>query len=216
MDESQARHSTNPVLLSRLRASPADQAAWAQFVRHYGTMIYRWCRRWNLQEADAQDVTQNVLTKLAAKMPTFQYDPSRSFRGFLKTLAHGAWSDYLASRARPGASGSGDSATLSLLETVEARDDLVRYLEETFDRELLAEAMLRVRARVERHNWEAFRLLALEGMSGAEVAKRLGLKVGHVFVARQRVQKMVQEEVARLEGPRDDDPAPGTRGAAAP
>jgi RNA polymerase sigma-70 factor (ECF subfamily) len=94
-------------LLSRLRHSPSDQAAWDEFVERYSPRIYGWCRRWNLQEADAQDVTQDVLLRLAEKMRTFAYDPSGSFRGWLKTLAHHAWHDFVKKRERAGA-GSGD------------------------------------------------------------------------------------------------------------
>src|SRR5262249_59472623 len=68
---------TSATLLGRLRCSPADQEAWKEFVLRYGPKIYRWCRQWNLQEADAQDVAQTVLLKLAGKMPAFDYDPSR-------------------------------------------------------------------------------------------------------------------------------------------
>ena len=72
--------STSATLLERLRQDAADQDAWAHFVRRYGPQIYRWCRRWGLQEADAQDVTQTVLAKLSQKLRTFSYDPARSFR----------------------------------------------------------------------------------------------------------------------------------------
>jgi len=48
--------STSPTLLGRLARSPADQSAWAEFVAHYGPQIHGWCRRWGLQETDAQDV----------------------------------------------------------------------------------------------------------------------------------------------------------------
>jgi RNA polymerase sigma-70 factor (ECF subfamily) len=189
---------TRITLLGRLRRDPTNQAAWAEFVDHYGAKIYAWCRKWNLQEADAQDVTQNVLLKLARKMGEFTYDPSRSFRAWLKTLTHHAWSDFLASRARPGL-GSGDSHTSNILHSVEAREDLVRQLEEEFDRELLREAMLRVRLRVAPQTWQAFTLTALEGLSGAEAAARIPMQVAQVFVAKRRVQKMLREEVARLE-----------------
>jgi RNA polymerase sigma-70 factor (ECF subfamily) len=101
---------------------------------------------------------------------------------------------------RPGA-GSGDSAVLDRLQTVEARDDLVRRLDEEFDQELLAEAADRVRRRVEPHTWEAFRLTALERLSGAAAAEQLGMKLATVFKAKSKVQKMLQEEVARLGAP---------------
>jgi RNA polymerase sigma-70 factor (ECF subfamily) len=196
---------THVSLLGRLRRDPADQVVWGEFVEHYGAKVYHWCRKWGLQEADAQDVTQNVLLKLADKMRTFTYDPGRSFRAWLKTLAHHAWSDYLEGRARPGL-GSGDSKVRDMLHTVEARDDLLRNLEEAFDRELLEEAMARVRLRVAPQTWEAFRLTALEGLSGQEAAARIPMQVAQVFVAKRRVQKMLSAEVARLEG-RGESPA---------
>jgi RNA polymerase sigma-70 factor (ECF subfamily) len=61
----------SPTLLGRLRLTPTDQAAWDAFVHRYSRKIYSWCREWHLQEADAQDVTQAVLLKLADKMRTF-------------------------------------------------------------------------------------------------------------------------------------------------
>jgi RNA polymerase sigma-70 factor (ECF subfamily) len=82
---------------------------------------------------------------------------------------------------------------------VEAREDLLQRLEEVYDIELLELAMEHVRLRVEPHTWEAFRLLGLEGLPSEEVAQRLGMKVGMVFVARSRVQKMIRQEIQALE-----------------
>jgi RNA polymerase sigma-70 factor (ECF subfamily) len=99
---------------------------------------------------------------------------------------------------QPGA-GTGDSDVLKQLETVEAGEDLVQHLNEQFDQEMLTEAEARVRARVEPHTWDAFRLTAVEGLSGAEAAKKLGMKVVTIFKAKTRVQKMLQEEIAQLD-----------------
>jgi RNA polymerase sigma-70 factor (ECF subfamily) len=188
---------TSVTLLERLGREETDQQAWAEFVHRYGRQIYRWCRRWKLQEADAEDLTQNVLVRLHSRLRTFRYDPAQSFRAYLKALTHYAWCDLVQGNQRPGA-GSGDSAVLDRLQTIEARDDWVRRLDEEFDQELLAEAAERVRRRVEPHTWEAFRLTALEGLSGAAAAEQLGMKVVTVFKAKSKVQKMLQEEVARL------------------
>jgi RNA polymerase sigma-70 factor (ECF subfamily) len=196
---------TSIVLLERLRQEPADQAAWAEFVRRYGPVVYRWCRRWHLQEANARDVTQAVLLKLVQKMRDFRYDAAGSFRAYLKTLAHYARCDLLASYQRPDA-GTGDSSVRRALEAVEAGDDLAQRLDEQFDQELLAEAQARVQQRVEAHTWEAFRLTALEGLSGAEAAAQLGVRVATVFKAKSKVQKLLQEEIARLERPEPEDP----------
>jgi RNA polymerase sigma-70 factor (ECF subfamily) len=186
--------STSMTLLGRLRQDSPDEEAWAEFVRRYGGQIHRWCRRWGLQEADAEDVTQTVLAKLAQKMPTFQYDPAGSFRGYVKALTHTAWARLLEGQQRPGG-GSGSSTVFDLLRSVEARADLLEHLRREFDQEALAEAMQRVQARVEPQTWEAFRLTALEGLPGAAAAERLGMKVASVFKARSRVQALLQQEI---------------------
>ena len=105
---------TSVTLLGRLREDPKDQSAWSDFVARYQPKILQWCRGWGLQESDAKDVTQAVLLKLSRLMATFAYDPSRSFRGWLKTLTHHAWRDLVAERKRGGI-GSGDSRMGELL-----------------------------------------------------------------------------------------------------
>lgn len=188
---------TRASLLVRLRQTPADQTAWAEFVDRYGRKIYGWCRHWGLQEADSQDVTQDVLVRLAGKMQGFAYDPSRSFRAWLKTLARHALSDFCDVRGRAA---TGGSQIVELLRTIEAREDLVRQLEGEFDQEVLTEATARVRARVTPKTWRVFEMTAYEGCSGAEAAEALGMTVAAVFVAKGRVQKLLQDEVRQLEG----------------
>jgi len=189
---------TSLTLLGRLRQSPTDQRAWDAFVERYGPKIYSWCRRWRLQESDAHDVTQNVLLELARQMQSFIYQPTGSFRGWLRTVSHRAYCDFLSARKR-ATPGSGDDGVLAQLSSVEARQDLLLQLEQEYDRELLDEATARVRLRIEPRTWDAFVLTAVEGLSGAEAASRLGMQVGTIYVARGKVQKMLQDEVRRLE-----------------
>src|SRR6476619_7370107 len=133
---------TRVTLLTQLRQDPSDQASWDEFVERYGRHIYRWCRQWKLQDADAEDVTQDVLVKLTQKLRTFAYDPSRSFRGWLKTVAHHAWRDFEDGRRRPQPA-AGDSQVHERMLTLEAREDLIQRLEGAFDLELLEAAKLR-------------------------------------------------------------------------
>jgi RNA polymerase sigma-70 factor (ECF subfamily) len=196
-----ADHSGNQTrlsLLSRLRKNPDDPSAWDEFVSRYGPQLRAWCHAWGLQEADAEDITQMVLVRLAVKLRGFVYDPGGSFRAWLKTLARHAWSDFVADRERAVA-GEGGSGVFQVLHSVEARDDLEKRLEEAFDLELLELATERMRARVAPHTWQAFQLTAVDGLSGAEAAHRLGMPVASVFKAKSNVQKMLQEEIAQLQ-----------------
>ena len=188
---------TSVTLLGRLRRFPIDQTAWSMFVDRYGRKILAWCRQWNLQDADSEDVTQTVLLKLADKMKSFDYDGAKSFRAWLKTVTRHVLNDYCDSRK---AVAVGGDQTIELLGNLKAREDLVQRLDEEFDRELLEEASSRVRSRVTPKTWEAFERTAVQGQSGSEVGAALGMKVATVFVARSKVQKMLQEEVQKLEG----------------
>jgi RNA polymerase sigma-70 factor (ECF subfamily) len=188
---------TSPTLLLRLKREPLNEAAWCEFVEHYGRHIYRWCRHWRLQDADAQDVTQEILLKLARKLGDFHYDPTSSFRGWLKTVAHHAWRDFVDSRGR--ARPTGDEHIWEILQSVEAREDLIEKLQAAFDFELLEAAKMQVRLRVAPHTWEAFRLVAIEGRPVTEVAAQVHMQVAMVYVAKSKVQKMLFEEIQKLE-----------------
>ena len=201
MAESTGR-STRVSILMALRNDPGDESAWAAFVDRYGPQIHAWCLRWKLQEADAQDVTQMVLVKLVRQLPDFTYDPSRSFRGWLRTLTAHSWSDFIRDEVR-GVRGSTLPFGTDLLDTVQARVDLVRHLEDTYDQELLELAMAEVKERVEPHTWEAFRLTAIEGVAAAKVAERLGIGVATVYRARHVVQTRLRATLAALDSGED-------------
>jgi RNA polymerase sigma-70 factor (ECF subfamily) len=191
---------TSATLLGQVGLSPSDEVAWARFVGLYGSRIRGWCRCWGLQEADSEDVTQDVLLRLAQKLGAFHYDPSRSFRGWLKTVTRNALADFLADRRRE-CSGSGDDRVLKQLQSIQARDDLIEHLKEQFDAEIVAVACSRARVRVEPQTWEAFRLTAYEGCSGDEVAARLGITRATVFKAKSRVLGILREEIKQLDEP---------------
>lgn len=190
---------TSVTLLQRLQQAETDERAWFEFVDRYGPQMHRWCRRWIRQECDAEEIVQNVMVTLARKFRQFQYDPNRGkFRYWLKTLVHHAWHDFSIGR-NPGDQGSGDSVLLNLLQRMEARDDLVERLQSEYDLELLEIARNQVMQEVEPHVWESYRLCAEEGLSGQDVAARLNIRIGAVYVHRSNVQKRLAEIIQRLD-----------------
>jgi RNA polymerase sigma factor (sigma-70 family) len=188
---------TSLTLLGRLRHDPKDQAAWNEFVARYEPKIFQWCLAWRLQESDARDVTQDVLLKLQRLLAKFTYDPSKSFRAWLKTLTHHAWRDLVDDRRRIGFSG-GDSRVIELFENVQASDHLEKHLKQEFHRELMEQAMELVQSRVAARTWDAFRLTVLEQCSGAEVAARLEMTVARVYTSKSQVKRLIREEVRKL------------------
>lgn len=183
-------------LLRRLRDLD-DREAWDEFVGRYVPKIYGWCKRYRLQEADAADVTQDVLGKLVTAMQSFHYDPSRgSFRGWLKTVTGNTIRDLAASWSRPD---RGGGQHLDELRSPQALQNLTAELEAEAERELLREAEARVRLRVQPRTWDAYRLAAVEQVPAAEVAARVGLSVAEVYVAKSRVIRLLRQEVETLD-----------------
>lgn len=194
---------TRSTLLLRLR-DLGDQEAWAEFVDRYAPKIYGWCRRHRLQEADAADVTQDVLSRLVGALRRFEYDPARgSFRGWLKTVTTNVIRDLAQSWAKPGR-GSGDSRANAALEAIQAPaalTDLAAMLEAEAEQELLREAEARVQLRVQPHTWQAYQLTAVQQQPAPQVAQQLNMPVSEVYVAKSRVIKLLRQEVEKLNSP---------------
>lgn len=187
---------THASLIERLQEGPSG-SAWDDFVDRYGRKVFLWCRQWGMQQADAEDVTQEVLLAVARQIAQFRYDPDRSFRAWLKTVARRACNKLLEKLKQPDA--PQESCVMALLANVEARDDLLNRIDEECNRDLMAYAMKRVQSRVLPHTWEAFWLLAVDGIAGLQVAERLKMPLAHVYVAKSNVQKMLREEIQALE-----------------
>ncbi len=65
---------TRPSLLLRLQDA-RDSDAWRQFVELYAPLVYRYGRRHRLQDADAADLTQEVLRAVSVAMRRQDYNP---------------------------------------------------------------------------------------------------------------------------------------------
>jgi len=185
---------TRASLLVRVR-NPHDAQAWAQFVDLYGPLIYGVSRRRGLQDADAADVTQDVLRSVARAVQKLDYQPGGSFRGWLYTVTRNRLNDWHAAQQRRE-HGSGDTEVQRLLEAqpVPEADDW----EQEYQRRVFAWAAEQVRGEFAENTWRAFWLTAVEGKPGAEVSETLGLSLGAVYVARSRVLARLKEAVRPL------------------
>jgi RNA polymerase sigma factor (sigma-70 family) len=182
---------TNWTLLIRLR-DPEDQQAWVEFHTRYAPMIGGWCRRWFPRETEG--MVQEVMLVLVKRLRTFQYQPGKLFRGYLKAVTRQLMADLKVKEKQWPMVGSD-----GLAEDAEATLDLEARLAAEFDLELLEQAKANVRSRVEPKTWRAYVEMAEKGRKGADVAGELGKSVGAVHTARWQVLKLLQEEVKFLE-----------------
>lgn len=191
---------TRVSLLLRIREDDADSRseAWVEFVERYGRLIYDWCLNRRLQPADAEDVTQDVLVRMARTLKTFEYNPKLTFRGWLRRVTENALADFFRDRERRAMMKLSGSI-LETLKDVTARDDLVKRLGQSFDLELFERAAAMVQKRVEARRWQAWHLTAVKKIAAEDVSQQLDMKIPTVYSSRYQVQKMISEELQRLE-----------------
>jgi len=143
---------TRPSLLVRIR-DLGDRDAWDQFVGIYAPLIHGFARKKGLQEADAADVTQDILRQIARSIERFRYDQNRgSFRGWLFTLTRNRLTNFFSRDART-ARGSGDTRVRAQLEELpDAAAERTEWDRE-YDRQLFACAVRRVQPRCKPKTW---------------------------------------------------------------
>ncbi len=181
-------------LIGRLRDHD-DEQAWNDFVQLYQPLIFRIARRRGLQYADAAEVTQEVLGRVAGAVDRWQPDPARgSFRGWLYRITRNLTIDYLRRDDRRPV--NLDSQQGMSLEAIADPDDgSNREFENEYRRSLFALAAARVKGEFQPRTWQAFWRSSVEGTSVQDVATGLGMSAGAVYIARSRVMKRISVEI---------------------
>lgn len=187
-------------LLLRLRDS-RDADAWATFVAIYGPIVHRYGLRSGLQDADSADLVQNVFREVTRRISDFDYNPDIGrFRNWLLTVAQfSVLNMRRAGKRQP--IGTGDTHTVDVLKNypdVGVESD--EFWEQEFQQRLFEWAAEQVRPQVKPQTWQAFWITAVEGKSSAEAARQLSMKVGSVYVARNRVLARLRKKISEVEG----------------
>jgi RNA polymerase sigma factor (sigma-70 family) len=191
---------TQPSLLIRLR-DQGDERAWAEFAEIYGPLLNQLARRKGLQDADAQDLVQDVFRAVARAIERYDPDPARgSFRGWLSRIAGNLIINLLAAQRRHPR-GTGDTDMQRLLE--EQPDLLAEesaLFESAYRKRLLSWAAERVRGTFSDAMWQAFWRTGVEGQPVKEVAKSLGMSIGTVYQYKSRVVARIRREIEQFDG----------------
>lgn len=195
---SNTRHS----LLLRL-PDTADVDAWDQFVSIYQPLVFRLARSKGFQDADANDIVQEVMVAVSKAIHRWDQDPTKGrFRDWLYKIARNLMINFL-TRRKHLPLGQGGSELVRLLNekadpnTEEAESS--REFDLEYRRELYLIAARQVRSDVRSKTWEAFQRTSIEGASIKEAADFLGMTEGAILVARCRVLARLRDAVQRIE-----------------
>jgi RNA polymerase sigma-70 factor (ECF subfamily) len=200
-----ALSATRQSLFSRLR-DWQDQAGWREFFDRYWRLIYKVARQSGLSESEAEEVVQNTFVYLCRRMPNFQYDRTRgSFRSWLRVVTRSRIHVFV--RSRKAAEGrvldpcpEGGVNEPAIVEDLPdpAGDALDEIWQREWEANLIETAFRRLRPKVSSRQLLIFRLATLGELELTQVAKKLGVSVAQVYLARHRVGKLFRAEVRQL------------------
>ena len=189
---------TRESLLVQVR-SPANREAWDHFALIYRPVIYRLARHRGLQDADAQDLAQQVLMAVASAIGSWEKsDESVRFRHWLRRVARNAIVNALSRQPHDRATG-GSSVHELLMEQASVDLESDAQIELEYRRELYLRAARMVRVDVEPETWRAFEMTVIENRSIDAAAVELDKPVGTIYAARSRIMRRLRQAVQELE-----------------
>jgi len=189
---------TSLSLLERLRLQP-DAESWRRLVDLYTPLIHRWLHRHAAPPADADDLTQEVMTVVVRELPQFRHNQQRgAFRNWLRTITVNRLRVLWRSRqARPLA--TGDSDFLKMLDELEdPNSGMSRLWDQQHDQHVARRLMELAEPQFEPSTWRAFRRVVMDGVKAALVAAELNMSVNAVLLAKSRVLSRLRQEMEGL------------------
>jgi RNA polymerase sigma factor (sigma-70 family) len=177
-------------LLAQLQKPDPSEEKWREFHDLYAPLILTWAQQQGFQDADARDVTQEVLIKLTQSLPTYVRGPGQSFRSWLYTISQRQGHDFRRFRARLRETGADP------LAVTQAREPNILEEENEFRRALVHRARELIRHEFEEKTWRAFVLFKMEQKPVKDVMNTLGYEHDNaVYVASNRVLRRLREVV---------------------
>jgi RNA polymerase sigma factor (sigma-70 family) len=203
-DEALSSLHTRASLLRRIQVWD-DNTSWGEFHRLYRKLIYSLARRSGLSHADAEDVAQEVFTRVAETIDTFESDPNRgSFRGWLMNLTRWRIANKFARRppderlrASPGPEGEmGIPGPEQALDPVPPDEQW----EKEWQQHVLDAAYERVARSASARHYQVFDLYVRQQWPVKDVARELGINAASVYVIGHRLTKLLKAEAEKLRG----------------
>src|SRR5262245_24424 len=201
---------TRASLLERLKNTD-DHPSWAEFDRTYHGLLVGVARRAGLNEQEADEAVQDTLIAVAKKMPEFRYEPGKdSFKGWLLQIVRWKIVDQVRRRQRVVGPALADDASsvaerlasrealeqdsvIFLGNVADPRQDVGAIWDAGWDRQLLTQALTRVKRQAKPEQYAIYHLHVIEERPAAEVRDTLGVSMAQVYLAKHRIGKLVKK-----------------------
>ncbi len=194
-DGEQPPLATRSSLLLRLK-DLGDERSWREFYDLYWMLLYNVVRKAGFGAEDAEDVTQQTVSKVSQKMPGFVYDREKgSYKAWLMTVLRSRMADHARKNGRR-------VPTVSLefegLPAVRGRDEFKQLWNNEWNKRMVSLALERVKRRVGPKQFQIFHAYMMQEWTMREVTETLGVSNRQVYMAKYRVGEKFEEELVRL------------------
>ena len=178
--------------------NPANREAWECFSAIYRPVVYRLARTRGLQDADADDVAQQVLLAVSRAIPDWQRNNTQTrFRHWLHRIARNAILN--AFTRTPKAPAIGGSGFMNLMHGVSQPDNIETQIKLEYRRQVYRQAAEIVRDAIQEQTWRIFAMTIIEGNSTESVAEQMHTTIGNVHAIRSRVMRRLQIAVKNIQ-----------------
>lgn len=175
-----------------LRLQDGDNSAWQELVELYGSLIFGWCQRCQLNSADSADVMQEVLLSVARGVARFERKAGSSFRGWLWTITRNKIRDLARRRRKHEIAAGGTTAMLMLAELEQLEEDPTT---DPQSHQLLHRALDQIKPRFGEKTWQAFWRTVVDGQPTDRVADELAMTSNRVRQSKSRVLRRLREQL---------------------
>jgi len=194
---------TRQSLLARMK-DWSDQKSWQDFFNTYWRLIYGVALHAGLNRSEAEEVVQETVLSVAKKIREFKNDPALgSFKSWLMVITRRRIADQFRQRP-PRAEGPAprpdETARTATIERMAdpASLQLDHIWEEQWEQNLLRVALENIKNRVSPKQFLLFHEQVLKEAPAPKVAKKYGLNLAQVYMARYRVSRLLKKELRRL------------------
>ncbi len=185
---------TSISLIQRLGQPEPKETDWDRFHSLYKPLLMFWSQqRLGLTRDEAEDLSQEVLIKMMAELPKFEFRAGGSFRTWLCTVVLNKGRDFLRKKSRQP----------SLLESGAIRQfsspDEVQFLtDQEYNRQLTRRALELMKSEFQESTWKACWLHLVDGQSAEQISQQMQITRNAVYLAKARVLKRLREELQGL------------------
>ena len=186
---------TRSSLLLRVKNVAGDERAWEEFMELYRPVIIRMAKARGMQEADAQDMSQQVFLSVYQAIERWEPQSAETrFRNWLSKITRNAILKAL-TRAPHDLPIGGSHANNLLSQLASPAPQLQQLLEDEVQREIYHRAAEIVQQEVNDRSWQVFQWTAVQDVSIEEAAQRLNQSVGSIYAMRSRVMRRLRDVV---------------------